>query len=353
MTRSEPSFSIIINNYNYGRYLGDAIDSALAQDYDNVEVIVVDDGSTDNSRAVIASYGRRIIAVEKTNGGQASALNAGFAVSNGDILMFLDSDDFLATRAVASVARHFQTRAELAKVHFRLAVVKDEPARRTGGVLPPRHLLLPSGDIRDSLAAGRTYVTPPMSGNAFRRSAIASQIPIPEQTYRKGADEWLICTAPIFGPVAAIDEELGYYRIHSCNVTQRNELADGERFAAHVEEGACIRRKQTEFFSHLFDMHIDAIAPRDLSHIRQLLILRKLYPEHFHYRWTLLSLLLRGLRAAIRAHNVRLTDRAIWTLWFLTVATLPLGGAHPIVLATFDNARRPLLLRRLLGQRGR
>jgi glycosyltransferase involved in cell wall biosynthesis len=72
----EPLVSVIVNNYNYARFLPDAIDSALRQTYGHVEVIVVDDGSTDESRVVIASYGNRIRAVLKRNGGQGSAFNA-------------------------------------------------------------------------------------------------------------------------------------------------------------------------------------------------------------------------------------------------------------------------------------
>src|SRR5436853_3004216 len=78
--------SIIINNYNYGRFLRDAIDSALGQGYPNTEVVVVDDGSSDDSRDIIASYGNRIIPVLKVNGGQASAFNAGFEASGGDVI---------------------------------------------------------------------------------------------------------------------------------------------------------------------------------------------------------------------------------------------------------------------------
>ena len=71
--------SIVIPNYNYGQYLRFAIDSALAQTYSPVEVIVVDDGSTDDSREVIESYGERIGPIIKANGGHGSALNAGYA----------------------------------------------------------------------------------------------------------------------------------------------------------------------------------------------------------------------------------------------------------------------------------
>ena len=83
--------SIIINNYNYARFLRAAIDSALGQSYQPIEVLVVDDGSTDQSRAIIDSYGDRIRPVLKKNGGQASALNAGFAQSQGDSVIFLDA----------------------------------------------------------------------------------------------------------------------------------------------------------------------------------------------------------------------------------------------------------------------
>src|SRR5215213_900396 len=91
--KTEPLVSVIIDNYNYGRFLREAIDSALGQTYPRVEVIVVDDGSTDDSRAVIAAYGDRVVPVLKENGGQASAFNAGFAASRGELICFLDADD--------------------------------------------------------------------------------------------------------------------------------------------------------------------------------------------------------------------------------------------------------------------
>src|SRR5215217_1250210 len=91
----EPFVSVVVNNYNYGRFLGEAIDSALAQTYPRTEVVVVDDGSTDDSCSVIAGYDGRVVPVLKENGGQASAFNAGFAASRGDIVIFLDADDYL------------------------------------------------------------------------------------------------------------------------------------------------------------------------------------------------------------------------------------------------------------------
>src|SRR6478735_6102551 len=98
-----PLASVIINNYNYADYLHQAINSALQQDYSNTEVLVVDDGSTDQSRDVIFGYGSRVTPIFKSNGGQASALNAGAAASRGDIVLFLDADDVLLPSAVTNV----------------------------------------------------------------------------------------------------------------------------------------------------------------------------------------------------------------------------------------------------------
>jgi glycosyltransferase involved in cell wall biosynthesis len=98
------SVSIVIDNYNYARFLRQAIDSALAQAYRPLEVVVVDDGSTDDSAEIMRSYGDKICAVFKENGGQGSAFNAGFARSTGEIVALLDADDYLKPGAIEQLA---------------------------------------------------------------------------------------------------------------------------------------------------------------------------------------------------------------------------------------------------------
>ena len=110
---NNPLVSIIINNYNYGQFLQEAIDSALNQTYLNTEVVVVDDGSTDNSQDMIKSYRDKIIPILKANGGQASAFNAGFAASRGDIICFLDSDDMFMPEKVAQIVDVFSSHQNL------------------------------------------------------------------------------------------------------------------------------------------------------------------------------------------------------------------------------------------------
>src|SRR5690242_18207842 len=151
--------SIIVNNYNYGRFVGEAIESALGQTYRNTEIIVVDDGSRDNSREVIAGYGSRIIPVLKENGGQGSALNAGFAVCRGEFVLFLDADDMLEPQAIATVIREWREGA--ARVYFPLQAVgpSGEPLGRTiGGSATPSALLGP-------------FVTPSSSGTVLSRQS--------------------------------------------------------------------------------------------------------------------------------------------------------------------------------------
>lgn len=213
-----PTVSILIINYNYGRFLADAIDSALGQTYPHTEVVVVDDGSTDDSRAIIAGYGDRVRVVLKANGGQGSAFNAGFAVSTGDIVFFLDSDDCLMPEAVERVVEVW--RPGLAKVHFRLreAGADGTPFKTcTPRVGEP----LPSGDLAEAVATHGFYKTPPTSGNAFSRRALQAAMPLDAEIWPMWADMPLLYLAPFEGDIEAIQEPLGFYRRHGSNASTR------------------------------------------------------------------------------------------------------------------------------------
>jgi glycosyltransferase involved in cell wall biosynthesis len=210
--------SIIINNYNYDRYLCAAIDSALCQSYQPIEVIVVDDGSTDRSRHMIHSYGDRIATVLKENGGQASALNAGFAKSRGDIVIFLDADDALLPHAAQCVAGAFRAQPQTSKVQYRMQVI-DEDGKPTAVIKPTRHIPLPAGDLkRQELQFPFDLSWLPTSGNAFSKPALQDIFPIPEAAYGKvGADWYVAHLAPLFGMVISLSEVCAYYRVHMHN----------------------------------------------------------------------------------------------------------------------------------------
>jgi glycosyltransferase involved in cell wall biosynthesis len=130
---NKPLVSIVIPNFNYGLFLKDAITSALNQTYPNTEVIVVDDGSTDNSREVIAGYGSRIVPVLKRNGGRGSAIDEGFLASSGDIVCFLDSDDVWLPHKVERIVAVFEKYPEVGWVRHNLEMVDEHLRALEGG----------------------------------------------------------------------------------------------------------------------------------------------------------------------------------------------------------------------------
>lgn len=215
--------SIVVLNYNYERYVELAIQSALAQTHDDVEVIVVDDGSTDGSRAVIERFRHRVRAVFKENAGQASAYNAGFELVTGDIVLFLDADDTLDPDACAEVVRAFAP--PVVKVHFKLRVVDGE-GRATGAIVP-RELV--SGDVyRTFLKRGQLYPSPPASGNAFLVRALRRIMPLPlDPRDYFGADFFTIHGITALGEVRTVGSTpLGSYRVHRPGAAQSLALGN-------------------------------------------------------------------------------------------------------------------------------
>jgi glycosyltransferase involved in cell wall biosynthesis len=210
-----PLISIVIDNYNYGRYLGEAIDSALNQTYPNVEVVVVDDGSIDTSRAVIASYGDRIIAILKENGGQTSALNAGFAASTGEWICLLDSDDLFnpnKLQRISELATQYPTAGMIAHDQ-EYCTANREPL----DFAPPCILKRALVDDRQLVRRGKLSVyLPAHSGLCIRRDVFKVLSPLPEEI-RMGIDNYLKWVTLSLFPVLLIPEFLGRQRIHGTN----------------------------------------------------------------------------------------------------------------------------------------
>lgn len=322
---TQPSVTIIIDNYNYGRFLDEAITSALQQTYPCVEVIVVDDGSTDESHTIIGRYGDRIIPILKPNGGQASAFNAGFARSQGDIVIFLDADDALLPDTVARVVQAFQCRPGVAKVQYRMAIV-DEGGMRTGRVLPHPKQPLPSGDLQKHVMlfpADLAWMG--TSGNAFAADVLRTIFPIPEEQFQTLADYYLCHLAPLFGPIISLPEVGAFYRIHSSNMYSSHRLNLRSIRNSFTHWG-----KTAFFIAHyanrlgLGGNHYEASDILSVAYLINRMISLKLAPrDHPIDTDTHQRLLGLGIRAACRRFDVSLPMRLLYMGWFAAMALAP------------------------------
>lgn len=217
-----PLVSILVNNYNYGRFLGEAIDSALAQTYKNIEVVVVDDGSTDNSAEVLATYGDRIQLIAKENGGQSSAFNAGFQSSKGQLICFLDSDDIFEPHKVARVVDIFASDPEIGWCFDRARHFDDATKEWFPWTANTHEGKI---DARGIVAGGHApCVFTSTSGLSFRREALGQILPMPESLRIKSgisSDNYLKFAAYSVSIGWLASEPLTLQRIHRDNAYTR------------------------------------------------------------------------------------------------------------------------------------
>src|SRR5215469_10333558 len=205
--------SIIIANYNYRDFVGEAIESALAVDWPDKEVIVVDDASTDDSRSIIEGFQGRLTAYFRPKSHQLGAHSFGFEQSRGDVVIFLDSDDMLEPEVMQEVAKVW--RAGVSKVQYRMNMI-DAAGNQLGSAIP---LFPPNDDpqrLRRSFLRTMAYTTPPGSGNAYSRDFADYAFAMTPSTMW-ASDDPLLTLAPILGDVLTIRKPLARYRIHAEN----------------------------------------------------------------------------------------------------------------------------------------
>jgi len=211
--------SVIIPNYNYADFLSLAIDSLLQQTEKIDEIIVVDDGSTDNSRAVMESYGDKIIPVYQQNGGQASAISNGFARSSGDIVCILDSDDIFFPDKVKILKQLYAANDSAGWIFHSLRHLNPEQAREVSQYPRYDHILERKIDERGKMKAGKSmYFAPATSGLTFRRSFIAPLFPLPQAKSIYISDHYIKFYSMAQGTGLDIAEELGGQIIHGENL---------------------------------------------------------------------------------------------------------------------------------------
>ena len=334
------SVSIIVNNYNYERFLSKAINSALAQTYPSVEVIVVDDGSMDGSREMISSYGDRIIPIFQPNGKQGAAFNNGFSHSKGDIIIFLDADDYLYPNAVEKIVAAWHPDA--AKAHYRLSVV-DSSGHTKGFSLPQGEQPLDSNLSRDKILSVGAYNSVPTSGNALGRRAMEQIFPIPDK-FNTTSDDYLSVLIPLYGEVVAIEEALGAYRIHDSNQWALVELDSSRfrRFVSHDLQRCGLLKEKGKALGYPVPQDLEV---RAVGSVWSRLVSLRLEPnQHPIPTDSRVRLILLGLKALWQHSEHTLKKRLLFSLWFIWVGIMPLPLAKPPIRWLFMPEERPQIL---------
>lgn len=238
--REHPLISIVIINYNYEKYLPRAIDSALHQTYPFKEIIVVDDGSTDNSRTIIKKYGSQVTVVFQENRGAVSATNTGFFTSKGEIVFFLDSDDIFSPHKVAEMVNYYLQvvhQNQDVMIFHRLKTITEKGVllktvpqqlrtvdrKRKAGSF--EKLSDPESAYRHIQKWGfLPFMASPTSGLSLTRSLARKIFPLPEKRDVVCQDRLLICCAMLLGTVYGSSQVLGSHIIHGDNISFVNKF---------------------------------------------------------------------------------------------------------------------------------
>jgi len=264
--RDDPVVSVLIGNYNYAQYIGQAIESVLAQSYQNFEICICDDGSTDQSAEIASQYAARDSRIKlrvQENQGQGSALNAAWGMATGDVITLVDSDDIWLPSKLSRIVRRFRSVPQAGMVTHAvryvradLSVIRPQPDRGQD-----------EGWLAPALVRGMRPRMPPCSALALRREIADLVFPL-EVRYRGSADVLMRELAALITNVAAIDEELSLYRIHGNNLvglrSSPTDLRAIRRTLSSIEEawldrqGFVLRHQKVELSGELWNLRLGA-----------------------------------------------------------------------------------------------
>ena len=340
-----PGVSIIVDNFNSERFVAAAIDSALAQDHTRCEVIVVDDGSSDGSRAIIGRYSNRVETLfMPENRGQVAAINAAWPKARYEIVVFLDGDDVLMPEAASTIARNW--RPDLSKMQYCLASINAE-GRPLGHVAPKYPDRLDTRTIRKEMLRTGSYPCPQACGNAYARSFLEKLAPI---SGLRWMDMILEVNAPFYGEIRTLRQPLACYRIHEGNDSQQR-ATDPNRFAHYArifEEKLAYLDERCKSWNIPFDQ--EAARSRALWYLELKLTVTKLETSGEGRYLEGLRLAAPALRAVLRSpHTLR--QRAWRALWLSLVAVTPRQLASRFIRFRYVVPDRPRWIEMLVGQR--
>jgi len=220
-TSSTVLFSVLIATYNQSEWIEVTLDSVAAQTWRDWELVVVNDGSTDDTAERVSAWMARYSKVDPTrrlvletivNSGQSAALERGFAACRGCYIALLDSDDLWAPQKLQRMAEATSANPAAGIIMHKMFVI-DPQGRRTGDIRPKR-ACLPEGDQCRNVRETARTVIPATSAIVIRSDVFRNLLPMPTKTFRSHADAYLGLGALLHSPAHAVNEPLAEYRMH-------------------------------------------------------------------------------------------------------------------------------------------
>ncbi len=222
--RQEPKISILVAAFNIEPYIKDCLESALNQTYTNIEIIVVDDGSTDNTCRVIDDFAlrdKRIIPVHKNNGGLVSARKAGLERASGDYVFFLDGDDSIPPEAIESLTSCTSESTDIVVSDYRIIKANGKETVRSYGFT--------SGDKYDLINCMMKNSLCCIWGNLYRRS-LFENVMLPIELKKSIGEDLVTNTQLIFYS----NKEIKYTPAISYNYQMRETSLTGKRTELNI-----------------------------------------------------------------------------------------------------------------------
>lgn len=238
-----PLVSVIIPVFNAERFLSDALNSVLSQGYPNLELIVVDDGSTDGSREIIQRTPGKIRYLRQENSGPAAARNRGLEIAHGDVLAFQDADDIWPPH----------------KLEIQLATLDKDPTLEIViGQVQRVQSSLPTDGPVDKIDVPCFSVN--LAASIFRRSAFERVGPFDERLRFSEDVDWFMRARERGVRMATIEDVTLFYRLHDQNITRDKTLTNLNTF--RVLKMSLDRRRRENGFAESLPALVDPGEPQ-------------------------------------------------------------------------------------------
>lgn len=233
-----PKISIVTPSLNQGRFIQSTIDSVLSQDYPNLEYLIMDGGSTDNTLEVLESYSGRVKWVSEKDGGQTQAINKGLRMASGEIVAYLNADDLLLPGALQKVARTFMSDPSVVWVTGKCQIINEEGVEIRSWLTAYKNFWL---YIHNRITLSiMDYISQPAT---FWRAEVLTQLGFLDENLHYVMDYEYFLRLYANTPFKFIPEYLAAFRLHTQSKTTAKTSTTGMQ--GYLEEESAIIRRHT------------------------------------------------------------------------------------------------------------